>query len=104
MPSKEPSFTFGIEEEYHLVDLRTRGFASIPPALMKACEAALGLQPDDDLRRGRTLLLELERVYNHLHDLSALCSGVGFARCFLSDTRISPSDTPVVALSPKAIA
>jgi carboxylate-amine ligase len=44
MRSKEPSFTFGIEEEYHLVDLRTRGFASIPPALMKACEAALGKQ------------------------------------------------------------
>jgi carboxylate-amine ligase len=44
MPSKEPSFTFGIEEEYHLVDLGTRGFASIPPALMKACEAALGKQ------------------------------------------------------------
>jgi Ni,Fe-hydrogenase III large subunit len=48
-------------------------------AFAQACEAALGLQPDDDLRRGRTLLLELERVYNHLHDLSALCSGVGFA-------------------------
>ena len=44
MRSKEPSFTFGIEEEYHLVDLTTRGFASIPPALMKACEAALGKQ------------------------------------------------------------
>ncbi len=29
---KEPSFTFGIEEEYHLVDLATRGFAPIPPA------------------------------------------------------------------------
>ena len=44
MRSKEPSFTFGIEEEYHLVDLGTRGFAPIPPALMEACEAALGKQ------------------------------------------------------------
>jgi Ni,Fe-hydrogenase III large subunit len=48
-------------------------------AFAQACEAALGLEPDDDLRRARTLLLELERLYNHLHDLSAVCSGVGFA-------------------------
>ena len=27
----------------------------------------------------RTVLLELERVYNHLHDISAICAGVGFA-------------------------
>ncbi|MGZ6616850.1 MAG: hydrogenase large subunit [Solirubrobacteraceae bacterium] len=48
-------------------------------AYAHACEAALGLQPDDQLRRSRTLLLELERVYNHLHDISAICAGVGFA-------------------------
>jgi carboxylate-amine ligase len=44
MRLREPSFTFGIEEEYHLVDLRTRGFAPAPAALMEACEAALGAQ------------------------------------------------------------
>jgi carboxylate-amine ligase len=44
MRPKEPSFTFGIEEEYHLVDLATRGFAAAPAALMEACEAALGEQ------------------------------------------------------------
>lgn len=48
-------------------------------AYAQACEAALGLAPDRELRRVRTLLLELERVYNHLHDLSAICAGVGFA-------------------------
>jgi Ni,Fe-hydrogenase III large subunit len=48
-------------------------------AYAHACEAALGLHPDDQLRRSRTLLLELERVYNHLHDISAICAGVGFA-------------------------
>jgi Ni,Fe-hydrogenase III large subunit len=48
-------------------------------AYAHACEAALGLTPDRELRRARTLLLELERVYNHLHDLSAICAGVGFA-------------------------
>jgi Ni,Fe-hydrogenase III large subunit len=48
-------------------------------AYAHASEAALGLAPDRELRRARTLLLELERVYNHLHDLSAICAGVGFA-------------------------
>jgi len=44
MSAKEPTFTFGIEEEYHLVDLESRGFAAAPGALMEACEAALGKQ------------------------------------------------------------
>jgi carboxylate-amine ligase len=44
MSTREPSFTFGIEEEYHLVDLETRGFAAAPAELMKECEAALGKQ------------------------------------------------------------
>lgn len=47
-------------------------------ACATAIESLMGLEPDEDLRRGRTILLELERLYNHLHDLSALCSGVGF--------------------------
>jgi Ni,Fe-hydrogenase III large subunit len=48
-------------------------------AYAQACEAALGLEPDRELRQTRTLLLELERVYNHLHDISMICAGVGFA-------------------------
>jgi Ni,Fe-hydrogenase III large subunit len=48
-------------------------------AYAHACEQALGLVPDDELLRTRTMLLELERVYNHFHDLSAICAGVGFA-------------------------
>jgi Ni,Fe-hydrogenase III large subunit len=48
-------------------------------AYAQAVEDALGLAPDRDLRVARTLLLELERVYNHLHDIGALCAGVGFA-------------------------
>ena len=39
---KEPSFTFGIEEEYHLVDLSTRDLASAPTALMDALGNSLG--------------------------------------------------------------
>ncbi|MGH2834629.1 MAG: NADH-quinone oxidoreductase subunit C [Solirubrobacteraceae bacterium] len=48
-------------------------------AYAQACESALGLVPDRQLRAARTLLLELERLYNHLNDISAICSGVGFA-------------------------
>lgn len=48
-------------------------------AYAQACESALGLQPDRDLRRARTTLLELERLYNHLNDIAAICAGVGFA-------------------------
>jgi Ni,Fe-hydrogenase III large subunit len=45
----------------------------------QACESARGLWPDPELSRARTLLLELERLYNHLNDISAVCAGVGFA-------------------------
>lgn len=48
-------------------------------AYAQACESALGLWPDPSLARARTLLLELERLYNHLHDIGAICAGVGFA-------------------------
>ncbi len=48
-------------------------------AYAQACEAALGLRAPRELRRARTLLLELERLYNHLNDVAAICAGVGFA-------------------------
>ena len=44
MGNREPSFTFGIEEEYHLVDLVSRGFAAAPADMMRECEEALGKQ------------------------------------------------------------
>jgi Ni,Fe-hydrogenase III large subunit len=48
-------------------------------AYAQACESLLGLTPSRELRRARTLLLELERLYNHLNDIAAVCAGVGFA-------------------------
>jgi Ni,Fe-hydrogenase III large subunit len=48
-------------------------------AYAQACESALGLWPQAGVRRARTLLLELERLYNHLNDIAAICAGVGFA-------------------------
>ncbi len=40
----EPSLSFGIEEEYHLVDLKTRDLADAPKALMKELEGRFGSQ------------------------------------------------------------
>jgi Ni,Fe-hydrogenase III large subunit len=48
-------------------------------AFALAWEGAAGLWPDPELARARTLLLELERLYNHLNDIGAVCAGVGFA-------------------------
>lgn len=48
-------------------------------AYAQAAEATEGLEPSRDMRRSRTVLLELERIYNHLHDIAAICAGVGFA-------------------------
>jgi Ni,Fe-hydrogenase III large subunit len=48
-------------------------------AYAHACEDALGLEPTRDLAQARTILLELERVWNHLNDIAAVCAGVGLA-------------------------
>jgi Ni,Fe-hydrogenase III large subunit len=48
-------------------------------AYAHACEDALGLVPDPELARVRTILLELERLWSHLNDIGAVCAGVGFA-------------------------
>jgi len=48
-------------------------------AYAHACEDVLGLAPNVELARVRTILLELERMWNHLNDLAAVCSGVGLA-------------------------
>jgi len=53
MSLSEPSFTFGIEEEYHLVDLETRDLAPAPLALMDACESALGKQVSPEFFRSQ---------------------------------------------------
>jgi len=53
MTLREPSFTFGIEEEYHLVDLETRDLAAAPAALMTDCEAVLGKQVSPEFLRSQ---------------------------------------------------
>ncbi len=48
-------------------------------AFADAVEQATGRFPDDATRRARTVLVELERVYNHANDIGAMCAGVGLA-------------------------
>jgi len=44
-----------------------------------AAEQLLGMRVAVRVRHERTVLAELERLYNHLNDISAICAGVGFA-------------------------
>jgi Ni,Fe-hydrogenase III large subunit len=48
-------------------------------AYAQAVEESLGQRPTTELARARTVLLELERVWNHLNDISAICAGTGLA-------------------------
>jgi Ni,Fe-hydrogenase III large subunit/Ni,Fe-hydrogenase III component G len=45
----------------------------------EAAEDALRLEVPVEARRARAILLELERVYNHIGDIGALCNDVGHA-------------------------
>ena len=53
MSGSQPAFTFGIEEEYHLVDLTTRDAAPAPETMMAALEAALGSQVSPEFLRSQ---------------------------------------------------
>jgi Ni,Fe-hydrogenase III large subunit len=48
-------------------------------AYAQACEDTLGLEPDPEIARARTILLELERLWSHLNDIAAVCAGTGLA-------------------------
>jgi Ni,Fe-hydrogenase III large subunit/Ni,Fe-hydrogenase III component G len=47
-------------------------------AFCQAIEAAAGLEISERARRMRTILLELERIYNHVADIGAIATDVGF--------------------------
>ena len=48
-------------------------------AYAQAVEETRGLRANPELARVRTVLLELERVWSHLNDISAVCAGTGLA-------------------------
>jgi carboxylate-amine ligase len=53
MRTKAPSFTFGIEEEYHLVDSTTRDLAVAPRALLARLEDSVGSQVSTEFLRSQ---------------------------------------------------
>ncbi|MGQ0673591.1 MAG: carboxylate-amine ligase [Hyphomicrobium sp.] len=53
MSLKEPAFTFGIEEEYHLVSLETRDLSPAPAALMRELDERLGGQVSPEFLRSQ---------------------------------------------------
>jgi hypothetical protein len=65
MTSTLPPFTFGIEEEYHLVDLETRDLRAAPPGFMEACQRQLGDRVSPEVARFEVdevvFLLDAER-------------------------------------------
>ncbi|AHF07858.1 NADH-quinone oxidoreductase subunit C [Desulfitobacterium metallireducens] len=48
-------------------------------AYCEAVEKLAGFQPSHTVLGWRTVLAELERLYNHLGDIGNMCAGVGFA-------------------------
>jgi carboxylate-amine ligase len=92
MHPKEPSFTFGIEEEYHLVDLTTRGFASAPAALMEACEAALGKQVAPEFFRS-----QIEVGTSVCRDFASARTELAHLRRTIADTAREYGLAPIAA-------
>jgi carboxylate-amine ligase len=53
MVTREPSFTFGIEEEFHLVDRRTRDLAVAPRTLLAELDQHIGSQVSTEFLRSQ---------------------------------------------------
>ena len=70
MPYSEPAFTVGVEEEYLLVDRKTRDLVNDPPGSMMAeCEALLEGQVSPEFLRSQ---IEVEtRVCTSISDARA---------------------------------
>ena len=76
MNYSEPSFTFGIEEEYLLIDRASRDLAADPrPEMMEACRAALGSSVGPEFLRSQ------------IEVATGVCSDPGEARRQLADLR-----------------
>ncbi|MGE4271941.1 MAG: NADH-quinone oxidoreductase subunit C [Desulfitobacterium sp.] len=69
-----------IEEGLQIVE-RVCGVCTVSHALAycEAVEKLSGLQVSREVLGWRTVLAELERLYNHVGDIGNLCAGVGFA-------------------------
>ena len=63
---EEPTFTFGLEEEYHLVDVATRDLAPAPTKLMEALTAELGDRVSPEFLRSQIEIgTSVSRSFRH---------------------------------------
>jgi len=75
MPKPVPTLTFGIEEEFFLVDPETRDLCGErTPALLSACRARLGDRVHEELHRAQIeiatpVLHTASMAYESLHEL-----------------------------------
>jgi Ni,Fe-hydrogenase III large subunit/Ni,Fe-hydrogenase III component G len=60
-------------------------------AYVMAVEDALGIEVNDTVRARRALLLELERLYNHVGDLGAIANDVGYGIAHAHTQRLRES-------------
>lgn len=109
MGLKEPSFSFGIEEEYHLVDRDSRGFASAPVELMRACEEALGKQVAPEFFRsqieiGTSVLRDFKAARRELASLRRTIADLtaGFAMAPIAASTHPFADRSSLETTPKA--
>ena len=68
----------GLDAAQHRGPVRRRGHVNAL-AYCQALEASAGVQPPARARYLRVLLLELERLYNHIGDFGAIANDTGFA-------------------------
>lgn len=66
MSINAPTFSFGIEEEYHLIEVKTRDLASAPDAMMTELEEVLGRRVSPEFLRS-----QVEVGTNVAHDFAA---------------------------------
>lgn len=84
----QPTFTFGIEEEYHLVDRATGHLAEAPAGFIEACRAAVGDHVSPEFLRtqveiGTPVCRDFATARDHLRrlrrGLNGVAAGAGLA-------------------------
>ena len=81
MPSTEPTFTFGVEEEYYLVDITTRALAKeTPKRLMASLRTRLGKQFSEEYMRSQVEIC------------TPVCTDIATARDLLVEYRNAVAD------------
>ena len=101
MKIAEPSFTFGIEEEYHLVDKQSRGLKPAPEAMMSELEEALGGRVSPEFLRSQVEIgTNVARTFSDARkDLAELRGAIAAAALKHGMAPIASSTHPFAKIS-----